>query len=145
MTLSIREAFDRGTAAFNAHDLAAFGELMADDIVDTAPGGMRFEGKAAATQFYGVWFTAFPDCHVEIDRAIFADDTVVEQGTFTGTHTGVFHTPDGDIPPTGRAVKAQYTNILTIRDGKFVTGDLMYDRLELLEQLGLVPQPAAAG
>jgi ketosteroid isomerase-like protein len=68
---------------------------------------------------------------------------VVEMGTFSGTHTGVFHTPDGDIPPTGRPVKAPYVNVLSFRDGMFVAGDLMFDRLALLEQLGLVPEPAA--
>ena len=143
MTMSIREAFDRGTEAFNAHDLDAFGELFSDDVVQTAPGGMRFEGKAASMEFYGIWFEAFPDCHIDIDRAIFTEDAAVEQGSFSGTHTGVFHTPDGDIPPTGRAVKAQYVNVLSFRDGRFFAGHLMFDRLTLLEQLGVVPQPAA--
>jgi steroid delta-isomerase-like uncharacterized protein len=143
MTLSVREAFDRGTEAFNAHDLDAFGELFSDDVVQTAPGGMRAEGKAAAMEFYAVWFEAFPDSHIELDETLFTEDAAVEQGTFAGTHTGVFHTPEGDIPPTGRAVKAQYVNVLRLRDGKFISGDLMYDRLELLEQLGLVPEPAA--
>jgi steroid delta-isomerase-like uncharacterized protein len=143
MTMSIREAFDRGTEAFNAHDLEAFGELMADDVILAAPGGLRFEGKAAALQFYGVWFEAFPDCRVDINRVIIDDDVAVEEGTFSGTHTGVFHSPEGDIPPTGRPVKARYLNVLTFRDGKFISEDLMYDRLLLLEQLGLVPEPAA--
>jgi steroid delta-isomerase-like uncharacterized protein len=143
MVMSVREAFERGTEAFNAHDLDAFGELFSDDVVQTAPGGMRAEGKPAAMEFYRVWFDAFPDCHIDIDRAVFTEDLVVEQGTFSGTHTGVFRTPDGDIPATGRAVKAQYVNVTSFRDGKFVSGNLMYDRLELLEQLGLVPEPAA--
>jgi steroid delta-isomerase-like uncharacterized protein len=143
MMMSLREAFDRGTEAFNAHDLDAFGELFSDDVVQTAPGGMRADGKAAAMEFYRVWFEAFPDCHVDIDRAVMTEDAGVEQGTFSGTHTGVFHTPDGDIPPTGRAVKAQYVNVFDFRDGKFASGNLVYDRLELLEQLGLVPEPAA--
>jgi steroid delta-isomerase-like uncharacterized protein len=143
MTLSIREAFDRGTEAFNAHDLAAFGELFSDDVVQTAPGGLRFEGKPAAMEFYGVWFEAFPDCHIDVDRVTIADDVAVEEGTFSGTHTGVFHSPEGDIPPTGRPVKAQYVNVLSFRDGKFSSAKLMYDRLLLLEQLGLVPEAAA--
>ena len=143
MTLSVRDAFDQATEAFNAHDLDAFGELFSDDVVQTAPGAMRSEGKAASLEFYGVWFEAFPDCRVEIDRTIFTEDAVVELGTFSGTQTGVFHLPDGDIAPTGRAVKAQYVNVLSFRDGLFFAGDLMFDRLTLLEQLGLVPQPAA--
>jgi hypothetical protein len=143
MTMSIREAFERGTEAFNAHDLDAFGATFSDDVVQSAPGGMRFEGKAAAMEFYGVWLEAFPDCHVEVTRVIYGDDAVVEQGIFLGTHTGVFHTPDGDIQPTGRSVSDEYVNVLSYRDGLFTASDLLYDRLALIEELGLVPQPAA--
>ena len=143
MTMSIRDAFERGTDAFNAHDLDAFAETLSDDVVQTAPGGMRFEGKAATMEFFGIWLEAFPDCHVEITRAIVTDDAVVEHGIFSGTHSGAFHTPDGDVPPTGRSVSAEYVNLLSYRDGRFTAGDLLYDRLTLLEQLGLVPQPAA--
>jgi hypothetical protein len=71
------------------------------------------------------------------------DDAVVEQGIFSGTHTGVFHTPDGDIQPTGRSVRDAYVNVLSHRNGLFTASDLMYDRLTLIEELGLVPQPAA--
>src|SRR3954466_353431 len=108
MSQSIREAFDRGTEAFNSHDLDAFGELFAEDVVTTAPGGMRAEGKAAATQSYGVWFEGFPDARIDLDHVIITDDAAIEQGTFSGTQTGVLHSPDGDVPPTGRSVKAPY-------------------------------------
>ena len=40
-------------------------------------------------------------------------------------------------------MKARYLNVVTFRDGKFISEDLMYDRLLLLEQLGLIPEPAA--
>jgi ketosteroid isomerase-like protein len=144
MSQSIREAFDRGTEAFNSHDLDAFGELFAEDVVTTAPGGMRAEGKAAATQSYGVWFEGFPDARIDLDLVIITDDAAIEQGTFSGTQTGVLHSPDGDVPPTGRSVKAPYMQVLRFRGDKCVSADLMYDRLELLEQLGLVPQAAAS-
>ena len=143
MAMSIREAFDRGTEAFNAHDLAAFGELFSDDVVQNASGGVHLEGKAAAMEFYGVWLEAFPDARIDLDRVVMTDDVAVEEGTFSGTHTGVFHTPEGDIPPTGRTVSAPYVQILSFRDGKFFNSNLTYDRLLLLEQLGLMPQPAA--
>src|ERR671932_2919852 len=67
MAMSIREAFDRGTDAFNAHDLAAFGELFSDDVVQNASGGVHLEGRAAAMEFYGVWLEAFPDARIDLD------------------------------------------------------------------------------
>jgi ketosteroid isomerase-like protein len=62
-----------------------------------------------------------------------------EHGTFTGTHDGVLRSPAGDVPPTGRAVRVPYLQVLRVRDGKPVSFRLMFDRQELLEQLGLAP------
>jgi ketosteroid isomerase-like protein len=45
----------------------------------------------------------------------------------------------GDIPPTGRAVAVDYIQVLRFRDGKHTSFNLMFDRLLMLEQLGLVP------
>ena len=53
--------FQKGTAAFNAHDLDGFAEILADDVVFKASGGIQGEGKAACAAFFGSWFTAFPD------------------------------------------------------------------------------------
>ena len=47
MTMSTREAFERGTDTFNAHDIDGFTEVLADDVTFEAPGGMRGEGKVA--------------------------------------------------------------------------------------------------
>jgi steroid delta-isomerase-like uncharacterized protein len=145
MTTSTREAFERGTDRFNAHDIDGFTAMMADDVVFEAPGGARGEGKEACAAFYGGWLAAFPDAHVDIRSVHIVDDVAVEEGTFTGTHEGVLHTPSGDIPPTGRSVEVGYIQVIRYRDGKHASFHLMFDRLVMLEQLGLVPDPAAAG
>ncbi len=142
MTMTNREAFERGTDAFNAHDVDAFGEVIADDVVFRAPGGMGGKGKPACLEFWGAWLAAFPDGHVEVHDARVIDDLAVEEGTFSGTHNGVLRTPGGDIPPTGRAVGLPYTHVLRFRDGLHVSFNLSFDRLLMLEQLGLVPGSA---
>jgi predicted ester cyclase len=144
MTITTREAFERGTGTFNAHDLDGFASVLADDVVFQAPGGMRGQGKPACVEFYGGWLAAFPDGRVEVDHVHFIDDIAVEEGTFSGTHNGVLHTPTGDIPPTGRAVRVEYIQTLRFRDGEHVSFNLAFDRLQMLEQLGLVPAPAPA-
>ncbi len=144
MTMTTREAFERGTATFNAHDIDGFAEVLADDVVFAAPGGMRGEGRRACVEFYGGWHSAFPDAHLEIHAVHFIDDVAVEEGTFSGTHNGVLHTPTGDVPPTGRAVSVDYIHVLRFRDGLHVALHLMFDRLLMLEQLGLIPAPAAS-
>ena len=140
-----REAFERGTDTFNAHDLDGFAQVLADDVVFEAPGGMRGAGKRACLAFYGSWFDAFPDAHLDVHRVHITDDVAVEEGTFTGTHKGVLHGPTADIPPTGRRVSLPYIHVLRFRDGKHVSFNLMFDRLSMLEQLGLIPTSAPDG
>ena len=145
MTMTAREAFERGTDTFNAHDIDGFAAVLADNVVFQAPGGMRGQGKPACVEFYGGWLSAFPDGHVEVHDIHFVDDVAVEEGTFSGTHNGVLHTPAGDIPPTGRPVNLDYIQVLHFRDGTHVSFNLMFDRLLMLEQLDLMPgaTPAA--
>jgi predicted ester cyclase len=113
---------------------------VADDVVFAAPGA-RGEGKGACIEFYGGWLNAFPDGRVDVDEVHILGDVAVEEGTFSGTHDGVLHGPMGDVPPTGRAVSLDYIQVLRFRDGKHVSFNLMFDRLLMLEQLGLVPSP----
>lgn len=145
MTMTVREAFERGTEAFNTHDINGFAEALADDVVFEAPGGLHGEGKAACTEFFGSWFGAFPDAHVAVHRLHVVDDIAVEEGTFTGTHNGVLRGPTGDVPPTGRPVSISYIQVLRFRNGKHVSFNRMFDRLALLEQLGLVSGAASGG
>jgi ketosteroid isomerase-like protein len=144
MTMTVREAFEKGTDAYNAHDIEGFAEVLADDVVFKAPGGVRGQGKAACAEFYRVWLDAFPDARVQVNQLYIIDDVVVEEGTFTGTHDGVLRAPTGDIPPTHRSVAVDYIHVLRFRDGKHVSFDLILDRLEMLEQLGVIPAPAPA-
>jgi ketosteroid isomerase-like protein len=144
MTMTTREAFERGTDTFNAHDTDGFAKVLADDVVLTAPGGMRGEGKPACVEFFGSWWSAFPDFHVEVHDVHFINDVAVEVGTYSGTHHGVLHTPAGDIPPTGRAVSGEYIHVLRFLDGKHVSFNLMFDRLLMLEQLGVIAAPVSA-
>ncbi len=141
MTMTAREAFERGTHTFNAHDMEGFADVLADDVALAAPGGMRGVGKAACVAFFGGWFDAFPDAHVDVLACHILDDVAIEEGIFTGTQNGVLQSATGDIPPTGRSVKIDYIQALRFRDGKHVSFNLMFDRLLMLEQLGLAGQP----
>ncbi len=47
MAMTVREAFEKGTETFNAHDIDGFTSVLADDADFLAPGGMNGQGKAA--------------------------------------------------------------------------------------------------
>ena len=144
MPMTTREAFEKGTETFNSHDIAGFGEVLAGDVIFDAPGGIHGKGRAACLEFYGSWFGAFPDAHVDVHALHIVGDIAVEEGTFSGTHTGVLHGPSGGVPPTARSVRIPYIQVLRFRDGKHASFNLMFDRLQMLEQLGLVTPPAPA-
>jgi len=140
---SIQELLERGTIAFNAHDAKALEADMADDCTVTAPGGMNFRGKAECAAFNQVWWDAFPDARVTPTTIHYAGPVAIEEGVFEGTHTGVFRTPMGDIQATGRKVRGEYVSVFEVRDGKVAAQRLTFDRMQLLEQLGLVPAQTA--
>jgi len=138
LKMTVREVFETGTDAFNAHDIDAFAELMADDVDFKAP-GVSGHGKVACAAFYKSWLVAFPDGHVDIKSAEIFGDFAVEEGTFTGTHTGILTSPSGDIPPTGRSIAVDYIQVIRFRNAKHASFHLSFDRLLMLEQLGLIP------
>jgi ketosteroid isomerase-like protein len=136
--MTVREVFERGTIAFNTHDIDRFAELMADNVEFKAP-GVSGEGKAACAAFYKGWLVAFPDGHVDIKNAEIFGDFAVEEGTFRGTHNGVLSSSLGEIPGTGRSVEVDYIQVIRFREEKHASFHLSFDRLALLEQLGLLP------
>ena len=144
MEMTVREVFQKGTDTFNAHDIDGFTSVLADDVTYSAPGGMSGQGKAACGQFFASWWDAFPDAHVDVHAVHIAGDTAVEEGTFTGTHHGTLHGSSGDIAATGRRTAVDYIHVLRYRDGMHVSFNLVFDRLQMLEQLGLIPAPAPA-
>jgi ketosteroid isomerase-like protein len=118
MAMTVREAFQKGTDTFNAHDIDGFTSVLADDVTYHAPGGMSGQGKAACAQFFAGWWDAFPDAHVDVHAVHIASD--------------------------GRPVAVDYIHVLRYRDGKHVSFNLLFDRLLMLEQLGILPTTAPA-
>jgi len=141
---SAREVFDRGTKAFNDHNIEGVMDLYTDDSRFEGPGGMVFKGKDQIREFLKGWYQGFPDCKTTSSNVLEIGDVIVEEGIFSGTHTGVFPTPMGDIPPTGKKVEGKYVDVYEIRNGKVMADRLLFDRMDLMEQLGLVPAAAAA-
>lgn len=125
-----RDAVERATETFNAHDLGGLAEVLADDVICCAPGGVQEKGKAACVAFHRRWLADFPDARVEVRARHTIDDVVIEEGTFRGRHDGV--------AATGGSVSLDFVRVVRVRDGKHVSLHLMFDRLLMLEQLGLV-------
>jgi predicted ester cyclase len=130
-------------AAFNAHDMDRMLSHFSPATRKEVPGG-RLQGRDQLQAFFSVFWEAFPDLEVTITSVVEEGSVVAIQARSRGTHTGTLHTPGGDIPPTGRGIDLALSDDYEVHEGMIVAGHLRFDRLELLEQLGVVPAPVPA-
>ena len=142
--LDARDVARRSNDAFNAKDWTALAQLLSDHVEYVTPGNTVYRGVDGVRDFAANWWAAFPDVRASVHRMTAEGSTVVQEGTFTGTHQGVFRTPTGTIPPMGRRLRGGYVAVLNVDQGRLARPHLVFDRLELLEQLGLVPPAPAA-
>lgn len=133
------DAARRHDSAFNAQDAEARAAAVTPDIESVLPGGMHLRGVEQVAQVEQAFWRAMPDGRINVDAELAIDDVVVNEGTLTGTHTGPFTTPQGDIPPSGNAVNLRFASLKWIRDGRVAREHLYYDQLEFLQQIGAMP------
>jgi predicted ester cyclase len=137
------EVMRRKMTAFNAHDMGGMLSHFSPTASKEIPGGV-LQGRDQIAAYFSVLWEAFPDIEVTVTSVVEDGPVVAIQARSRGTHTGTFHTPGGDIPPTGRRVDLAISDLYEVRDGLIVSGHLHFDRLDLLEQLGVVPAPVPA-
>jgi predicted ester cyclase len=130
--------------AFNAHDEARIRELNAENGVIEAPGDVRLEGRDAATGYAMEWINAFRDARITVHNELVAGDWVVQEFSFEGTHTAPMQTPMGEIPPTNRPLKGRGVQIFKVEGDEVVDTRLYFDQVQVMTQLGLMPEPATA-
>jgi predicted ester cyclase len=135
---------DAAVSTFNDHDEGAIRALYAENAIFEAPGDVHVESAGPCTEYVMVWQRAFPDAKLTVDNELVAGDTAVHEFTFDGTHTDVLASPAGDIPATNRRVTGRGTEIIRVADGKIVSFHLYFDQVQVLTQLGLMPEPATA-
>jgi steroid delta-isomerase-like uncharacterized protein len=119
--------FDRGAAGYAAearlHNMAT---------------GEMFSGPDGFRAYVSGWAAALPDSQVHLQNVVASGSQVVVEFRGVGTHTGVMHTPMGEIAPTGRAVELPLVEIFKLRDGKVVDHRAYFDSATLLRQIGAI-------
>jgi predicted ester cyclase len=133
---SAREVILKHIDAVNAHDDDA--EPWAADAELLAPGGQA-NGRDAVLGFLGVFHEAFPDIRLEIKQLLTDGSAAAAEGSLSGTHTGVLHTPNGDVAPTGRAVEFRWAAVYVTEGDTLKSEHLFFDQMDFLGQLGLLP------
>ena len=117
-----------GLASFNAHDADAMAALSHPDLICTGP---RIGGrKEAERERNHSWFEGFPDGRISANTEVTAGEYTVQEGTFEGTHTGMFNTETRSIPATGRILKGRYSQVSRVRNGVVLSTNLYFDEVE---------------
>jgi steroid delta-isomerase-like uncharacterized protein len=81
------------------------------------------------------WRSAFPDLSCKVLQSVAESDLVTARWSCTGTNTG---TGNG-LPATGKSFEGGGITILRLRDGRIQQEWSSLDELQVLQQLGLVP------
>jgi predicted ester cyclase len=125
--------------AFNSHDEAALRSLIAPTARFSAPGDVRLEGKDAVIGYTTGWMKALPDAKINVTHEIVSGPWIVQEFTFTGTHTGPLTGPMGTIQATNRKISGQCVSITRYENDLAVETRLYFDVVQLLTQLGVMP------
>ena len=120
---------------WNQGNLAAADKFMAPDALIHEPIAGR---PADLKPFAQAFRSAFPDWHSTVDEMIVEGDRVAERWMGRGTHQGEFQ----GIPPTGKRVAVPGVVFYRIAGGKIVEFRGQFDRMSLMQQLGVIPGPA---
>ena len=116
-------------------DLETISELVADDFVDHYPLPGAPPGREGVAALINTWRTAFPDMRETCEDLIAEGDKVVGRFTIRGTHSGGFM----GVPPTGQRVTMSGIDIVRVAGGKIAEFWYGEHLLELMQQLGAVP------
>jgi steroid delta-isomerase-like uncharacterized protein len=139
MASSNIETYREGHQAFNRRDFDSMVKHYADRIswTDRAQGQTFRTPQEFKDNFLTGWVQAFPDCRVTDPQYIDGGRTVFAVFTATGTHSG----PLGPLQATGKKISVPLCEMWHFdANGKVVGGDLYYDQVTLLSQLGLMPE-----
>ncbi len=118
-------------------DEDALDELFAEDVVDHGAIPGQPPGREGHKYQLALFRSAVPDLHVTTEDIIAEGDKVVTRWTARGTHQGELM----GIPPTGKEVRIKGIDVLRIEEGRMVERWAEYNDLEVMQQLGAVPEP----
>jgi steroid delta-isomerase-like uncharacterized protein len=131
-------------STFNERAWNRAAEIYAPDLVVIEPSG-KVEGIEQFKAHGKSFATGLPDSRMEVTSVIESGNCVVIEGVYTGTHTGPLMTPQGEVPPTGRKLTLPLCDVFEVAAGRITRLRVYYDQMTFAAQLGLLPEPAAAG
>jgi steroid delta-isomerase-like uncharacterized protein len=115
-------------------------ELVAPDYINHSPGMPgQPEGPEGIKAVVSMFRAGMPDLGVVIEDVIAGGDKVVMRYRIQGTHKGELF----GVPPTGRWVSIESITVERVSGGKIREHWRVTDTLDMMQQLGAIPEHAA--
>ena len=138
-----REVMDRVSAAVVGQDFAAAAACYAEKAVAVTPDQGEIRGREAIIAYLRQQAEVFPDNSYEYVHKHESGNVAIDEGYFTGTHTAPLPMPSGEtVPPTGKQIRVRACDLATVQGGVITEHHLYFDQMEILGQLGLIPESA---
>lgn len=118
-------------------------ELAPDATYEEVATHQLVKGRENYIELVKRWKKAFPDLTARVVNGIEAEDQVIAEVEWEGTHTGPLEGPLGTIPPTNKRGTTRAVIVARTKDGKVVETRHYFDLLSLLAQMGIAPFPGA--
>lgn len=127
-----RQTFD----ALNDREFDAFAATHADDVV-LHDHEETIHGIDAVVEHEQTLYEAFPDMEYRLEEIVAEGPIAAARWTVTGTHEREFE----GIPPTNATIEVPAQGMVHAEDGAITEVWLTYDRLGIMQQLGVVDAP----
>jgi len=126
--------------ATNGRDWETWESLHTPDAIRTAPELEEpLQSAAAMRAAIETLSVAFPDYHLELERAFGQGEWLALRIHTTGTMTGPLTFSDGtQLPPTGQPIQQDWAALVRFEGERIAEFHEFYDQLTLMVQLGLI-------
>jgi steroid delta-isomerase-like uncharacterized protein len=131
------------TARLDAGDLDGSSNFVAEDVEWTNPVA-AVRGRNELRALLDVFWTAIPDFRHEITDVLSSGGLVALRGVGSGTNTGPLAGPMGEIPASGRSISFPFAAWARVEDGLIREFRGYWDVMGFMQQIGAIPEPAAA-
>ncbi len=142
-TLSSLEITSQYAAALAVGETERMNALRTPDFeLDFVYGDASASGPLSSEEtkeFWPSWLVGFPEMDYEVTRTIAAEDVVVMQWIFTGTHSEPLGPPifEPPVPPSGRTIMIRGVSIYDINENLIKRETTYMDLATLMVELGV--------
>jgi steroid delta-isomerase-like uncharacterized protein len=141
LRLKRREIALEHMTAENAHEFEKCIDVFDHPRYEIVATGEVYDGALEVANLLGENKRAFPDFHFDVRKIQDADDAVIVEGDFRGTHLGVWR----GLPPTGRSIDFPLIIVFEFEEDRMVCERTYFDIGTPLRQLGVARDPNSLG